>query len=1239
LQEFKDLIYLYLAHKNLILHKNQKGAPVKSEKGVLPKYINEPDYYRGKSFMFLDISGFTPLCDKYIQESSYGAEKIGDLVNGVFNPIIDFIYEINGDVISFAGDALFVAVEKNKLKAVKAKAEDVIKKQKFDSSLSIKPELFEGGYFPYPVNSGKASVFCYTKDKFPKQELKNDPFPKEIYEMYKSNFRGELRAVPVFFIHIDKKFGIDEIRSLLEHIANAAKDKAVYINKIEYLDKGWMILLTAGSPVYTSDAPVKIFDLLSGFSKKAKDLNIPVQIGGTLQRGYCGVVGNEKRWEFTFLGSNVNLAARIAFSSEDYTITCDQSFAHSAKSLLSSRSLGMKEYKGVGEREVFEINGKIKDTKNIFVGREEEVRSCLNFFSGDSRAFVLLNGPSGIGKTVLAEHIIESLGYSELIRLKGVFGNDSDFSLFSNFAGINSGAAEIFKKFKSVKQPTLIYIDDLHFSDESSLFLLHRMINEGNPFVNFIAATIGREKVRITPLSYYETLIIDLEPFNPKDIQQITKIISGIDITLKTSMMLHRSTMGNPLFITKILPYINKDIEQSGKVPYSLQEIILMKLNEIPDKGPEFIDGGSVYGDIFDHGIVREVISLKDKMFKEIVSKAENEGLVRKSLSRDEMEFSNTIIREIIYEKMLKKKIDFFRIKIADAIIDSKTKDLKKLYKAVIMYFSANDKKALPLAVKLVKKFVKTKDQGTLRSIIQRSFEFIKKNDQYTYAYDLIGLISKSSNINIGAELTVLLEEAASKITDWKNNEKLLLYIARLVFEIQFKAPEDLLKKYHELKGEDKYYLWTKIKTCAYVMPPEETEKIYYELKKEFKGKERVEFFIDFAGFAFMVKGDVEMEKEGMMELERLESTMTADLKVSCLFLKNTIAMHRDDMKESKRCLDEILSYGKKDVDLSDSFSIYNDYSILYLNMAYEYFDKDYVKKSLKNSVKTVKLMTDLQIEADLPLMTTNLASYYMTCGYVKKAERTYMEGLYYGMNISHPVEVPYTKSRIAFIAVSRGAYDLALKISEEVIKSGVGDIKSAPHTIRYLYGAGKKNDLEKAFKYSAEYEKFGTGKCWWEMLGLLTEHALVEDDRNEMKKIRKQLIKLRELPQRQGMKFGNEMNIELLGVMTGIKADEKLIKVKLKKLEKMEINFIMQGRCLYALGVMNKDAENLKQAKKLALKMKHYPFVLRIEKELYRLAGDSRRNVSIKKTQHKLEQMNRIGTIEELFGFEKNNK
>jgi hypothetical protein len=1206
------------------------------ERTAYPGHINDPDYYRGKSFVFLDISGFTPLCDRFIRESSYGAEKIGDLVNTVFNPIIDFVYSAGGDVISFAGDALFVAAEKNEIVRIEKRCGEIIRSQTIDKNLAIKVEKFEGEYFPQILNAHKASLFCYTKETSAPNVLRSAPFPKEIFEIYRSNFRGELRAVPVFFIHIEDKIPFSRLVPILEYLAENAKEYSVYINKVEYLDKGWMILLSSGSPVYTPDAPVKMYDLLSGFSKKASAAKIPVQIGGTLQRGYCGIIGNEKRWEFTFLGSNVNLAARIAVKAEPYKIYADSSFAEAVKTSLKTVLIGKKEYKGVGEREVFEITGKISGTKNVFVGRENEVRSCLNFFAGDRRAFVLLNGPSGIGKTVLADHIIQTLGYKDVIRLKGLFGSDSDLSLFSGFCENETGAAAIFREFKSIKQPTLIYIDDLHFADESSIFMFHRMINEGNPFVNFIAATIGRERIKITPLSYYESLIIDMKPFDPKDIQQITKIISGIDITLKTSRLLHRSTSGNPLFVTKILPYINKDIEKSGRVPYSLEEIILMKLNEIPGKGPEFIDGGSVYGDVFDQSILREVIDIKNKVFREIVSKAENEGLVRKANSKDDIEFSNTIIREIIYERLLKKKIDFFRIKIAEAIVDSGTNDIEKLHKAVIMYFAANDSRSLALAVKLINEHGNNKDHGILRSIVKRSFDFIKNNEIYESAYDIIELISTSSNFTIGADLTAMLEEAALKITDWKNNEDLLLYVARKVFDISFKAPEEILRRYLELKGEDKLYLWAKIKTCAYIMPPEETKKIYYDLKNEFEGKERFEFYIDFTGFAFFITGDFEMEKEGMMALERLEPEMTADLKVSLLFLKNTIAMHRDDMTESKKCLDEILKYKKSEVDFSDSFSIYNDYSILYQNMAYEYSDNEYIKKSLKSSEKAVRLMTDLQIEAELPLLTTNLASYYMTCGYLKKGERTYLQGLYYGMNINHPVEVPYTKSRIAFIAVSRGAYDLALRISDEVIGSGVGDIKSAPHTIRYLYGAGKKNDLEKAFKYSAEYEKFGTGKCWWEMLGLLTEHALVEDDRNEMKKIRKQFINLRKLPQRQGMKFGNEMNIELLGVMTGMKADEKLIKEKLEKLEKMDINFVMQSRCLYALGVSNKDVEKLEQAKKFAIRMKHYPFVLRIEKELFRLAGDSGRNVSIKKTQRKLEQMNRIGTIEELFGFAK---
>lgn len=1205
------------------------------KKSTLPKYINEPGYYKNKQFLFLDISGFTPLCDKFISESSYGAEKIGDLINIVFNPIIDSVYEAGGDVISFAGDALFVAVEKDKVEAVEKMSDRIIKEQTIDRNLSIKIEMFDKPYVPFVINSDNSSCFCYAPHKMKKEIIKNDPFPQEIYDIYDSSFRGELRAVPIFFIHIDEKHSVEEIKHLLSELSEEAKTGSVYINKIEYLDKGWMILLSSGSPVYSSDAPVKMYELLSGFSKKAETMKIPVQIGGTLQRGYCGVIGNEKRWEFTFLGSNVNLAARIAAKAEPYKICADSSFAAASKTMLKSISAGKREFKGVGEREVFEIIGLVRDKRNVFVGRSEEIKSVLDFFKGDRRSFVLLNGSSGMGKTVLAEQIIQSLGYKNLIRFKGTYGEEAENYLFkAEFGSGKSSPAEIFQKFKAISEPTLIYIDDLHFADEKSLFMFHRMINEGNPFVNFIAATIGRDKIKITPLAYYESLIIDIKPFDAKDIQSITKIASGIDISLKISKELQKTTGGNPLFVTGILPYITKDIEKTGEVPYSLQEVILLKLNGIPGKGPEFVDGGSVYGDIFDHGILKEVINVKQDIIREIILKAENEGLVRKSLSGDEIEFSNTIIREIIYERLLKKKIDFFRIRIAESIIKSKTKDLKKLYKAMIMFFLADDERSLEIALKLAQIYKKRSERDILRNIFFRSFEFILKHGDSDRALDFFEILSEIGHVNIGSEITKLIEQIALNLKNWHGKERIILDLARVINSIQFKEPVELLEVYRKMKGEDKYYNWIKVKTCAYSIPHEEASLILKNIMNSFTGNEKTAFYFDLVWYAFFITGDTDIEKKAMKFLDRSVDSMEDGIKIDYFFLKNTIAMHRDDLAESKRCLDIVQKLNMNNAD--DIFVLFNDLAILHSNLAYENFDSEDIRKALKYSVKAQKFLNDNQKDSDLPLITTNLAGFYMSSGFIKKAERAYMEGLYYGLAIDHPVEIPYTKSRIAIIATHYGAYDLATKISGEVIASEVGDIKSGAYTARYLFAGRNEKDLKQAYKYAKNYAEFGTAKCYWEMASIMIYNALVADDKEEMKKLRKKIISWNKYQQRAGTRFVNEAHIEILGLLTGNKSDETGVKDKLDKITKLNANFGVMNKCYYALGVFRKDPELLIKAKKYALKMKSYPFVQRIEKELFRITGDKYWENRIKLSEKKLEKINKISTIEEFLGFKK---
>ena len=58
--------------------------------------------------MFADISGFTALTEQLAQEGPGGAEKLTAILNDYFGRLVDTIHQHGGDVIKFAGDALFV---------------------------------------------------------------------------------------------------------------------------------------------------------------------------------------------------------------------------------------------------------------------------------------------------------------------------------------------------------------------------------------------------------------------------------------------------------------------------------------------------------------------------------------------------------------------------------------------------------------------------------------------------------------------------------------------------------------------------------------------------------------------------------------------------------------------------------------------------------------------------------------------------------------------------------------------------------------------------------------------------------------------------------------------------------------------------------------------------------------------------------------------------------------------------
>ena len=60
------------------------------------------------TLVFADLSGFTPLSERFAKRGQVGAELLTDLLNGLFAPMLDCAVGYGGDLLKFGGDALLI---------------------------------------------------------------------------------------------------------------------------------------------------------------------------------------------------------------------------------------------------------------------------------------------------------------------------------------------------------------------------------------------------------------------------------------------------------------------------------------------------------------------------------------------------------------------------------------------------------------------------------------------------------------------------------------------------------------------------------------------------------------------------------------------------------------------------------------------------------------------------------------------------------------------------------------------------------------------------------------------------------------------------------------------------------------------------------------------------------------------------------------------------------------------------
>jgi class 3 adenylate cyclase/tetratricopeptide (TPR) repeat protein len=237
---------------------------------------------------------------------------------------------------------------------------------------------------------------------------------------------AELRRITILFIGIG---GFDyeaaDAGSKLQNFLQAAQEVTYRfegsLGKVTMDDKGTVLLILFGAPpFFHEDDSTRALACALGLQVAAQERRLRMAIGITEGSIFAGPVGAPNRREYTVIGDEVNLAARLMEYGRGGSIIISERVMEKAGSRFITENLGnlslrgktapLTAYRVIGEQGVQdEILNRYLLHEDPLVGRKpelEQIRRLASRARAGKRQLLFIEGELGIGKSRLAADMV-----------------------------------------------------------------------------------------------------------------------------------------------------------------------------------------------------------------------------------------------------------------------------------------------------------------------------------------------------------------------------------------------------------------------------------------------------------------------------------------------------------------------------------------------------------------------------------------------------------------------------------------------------------------------------------------------------------------------------------------------------------------------------------------------------------------------------------------------------------------
>ncbi len=399
--------------------------------------------------MFVDMSGFTPMTERLLKEGRAGAEELSVILNNVFEPLINAVYDRGGFISGFAGDG-FTAIFTNLNKPLAACfAADTIR----ETFENMEPQKTKFGEFKILVKVGlsyglvkwgilgsdKKKVYFFKgkpiescaraenlssnleiiMDEHLYRFISKIPDSKTVSKKYFKLLKMNKPEKDILDIasknqkkYVVKKFispavldlgysgefrdvvsvfvsftGLDDHNEINNFVVTILDKLETFGGYYNHLDYG-----DKGSNILIFfGAPTSYEDdiqrAINFVLSLKKEYKEKIRVGINYGIAYTGFIGIKQRSTYSCLGDVVNLSSRFMTSSKYGQVWISKEIYEKIKNQYQARYIGKHRFKGIEDKvPVYELQGRYRElSTQLFEGQMVGRESTLELLRSYTR--------------------------------------------------------------------------------------------------------------------------------------------------------------------------------------------------------------------------------------------------------------------------------------------------------------------------------------------------------------------------------------------------------------------------------------------------------------------------------------------------------------------------------------------------------------------------------------------------------------------------------------------------------------------------------------------------------------------------------------------------------------------------------------------------------------------------------------------------------------------------------------